>query len=389
MRSFLRMLERLVEKLIKNKNKEEQRTKVGQIAGIFGLISNIVLFFGKLFVGFIASSVAILADAVNSLSDMVSSILTLIGFKVAAKPADRKHPYGHERFEYISGLAVSFVIILVGLQFLQSSFNKILEPESTTFSFGIFVVLLASIFIKIWQISMYKRLGQKIDSQTLQASGKDSLNDVFTTVTVVLSVLIEYLTGWQIDGVIGFILALYIIYTGVRMIKDFIDELLGSRPSDQQIQMMEAKLASYPLILGYHDLLIHNYGPQSKFASVHVEIDASWSLSYAHQVIDMIEKDFQKNLEVELVCHLDPVAIHDTQFLKINKELMNILAEFNEGLKMHDLRIKDHNVLQFDLVIPEEIMENEQQLLAEIRQEVSKRIGNYQLDVRLDHNYLL
>lgn len=383
------MLEHFVEKMIKNKNREEQRTKVGQIAGVVGLVSNIVLFLGKFSIGFIANSVSIMADAINSLSDMISSILTLVGFKVAAKPADKEHPYGHERFEYISGLAVSFIIMLVGVQFLQSSFNKILDPESITFSVLIFIVLLASIIIKIWQGKMYGKLAKKIDSQTLQASGKDSLNDVFITITVLLSALVEYISGWHIDGFVGFVLALYIIYTGIKMIKDFIDELLGSRPLDYEIQIMEARLANYPSILGYHDLLVHNYGPQSKFASVHIEIDASWDLTDAHQVIDMIEKDFKENLEVELVCHLDPVAIHDDQYLKINQELNNILADLNQGLKMHDLRIKNHNVLQFDLVIPEGITENENQLVEDIRQLVMKRIGNYHLDVRLDHNYLL
>mgnify|MGYP000346396126 FL=1 len=383
------MLEHFVEKMIKNKNKEEQRTKVGQIAGVIGLISNIVLFLGKFSIGFIASSVSIMADAINSLSDMISSILTLVGFKVAAKPADKEHPYGHERFEYISGLAVSFIIMLVGVQFLQSSFDKILDPESITFSVLIFIVLLASIIIKIWQGKMYGKLAKKIDSQTLQASGKDSLNDVFITITVLLSALVEYISGWHIDGFVGFVLALYIIYTGIKMIKDFIDELLGSRPSDYEIQIMEARLANYPSILGYHDLLVHNYGPQSKFASVHIEVDASWPLTDAHQMIDMIEKDFKENLDVELVCHLDPVAIHDDQYLKINQELNNILADLNQGLKMHDLRIKNNNVLQFDLVIPEGITENENQLVEDIRQLVMKRIGNYHLDVRLDHNYLL
>lgn len=383
------MLEHFVEKMIKNKNKEEQRTKVGQIAGVIGLVSNIVLFLGKFSIGFIANSVSIMADAINSLSDMISSILTLVGFKIAAKPADKEHPYGHERFEYISGLAVSFIIMLVGVQFLQSSFNKILDPESISFSVLIFIVLLSSIIIKIWQGKMYGKLAKKIDSQTLQASGKDSLNDVFITITVLLSALVEYISGWHIDGFVGFVLALYIIYTGIKMIKDFIDELLGSRPSDYEIQIMEARLANYPSILGYHDLLVHNYGPQSKFASVHIEVDASWDLTDAHQVIDMIEKDFKENLDVELVCHLDPVAIHDDQYLKINQELNNILANLNQGLKMHDLRIKNHNVLQFDLVIPEGITENENQLVEDIRQLVMKRIGNYHLDVRLDHNYLL
>ena len=373
------MLEHFVEKMIKNKNKEEQRTKVGQIAGVVGLVSNIVLFLGKFSIGFIANSVSIMADAINSLSDMISSILTLVGFKVAAKPADKEHPYGHERFEYISGLAVSFIIMLVGVQFLQSSFNKILDPESITFSVLIFIVLLASIIIKIWQGKMYGKLAKKIDSQTLQASGKDSLNDVFITITVLLSALVEYISGWHIDGFVGFVLALYIIYTGIKMIKDFIDELLGSRPLDYEIQIMEARLANYPSILGYHDLLVHNYGPQSKFASVHIEIDASWDLTDAHQVIDMIEKDFKENLDVELVCHLDPVAIHDDQYLKINQELNNILADLNQGLKMHDLRIKNHNVLQFDLVIPEGITENENQLVEDIRQLVMKMCQHIKL----------
>lgn len=383
------MLKRLIKQFKKRYSSEEQRTKIGQLAGILGLISNIILFSGKLIIGLTAGSVSIMADAMNSLSDMISSVLTLVGFKEAAKPADKNHPFGHERFEYISGLAVSFVIITVGLQFLRSSFGKILKPENIHLSTWVFLILILSILIKIWQGKMYGKLSREIKSQTLEATGQDSLNDVFTTVTVLLSAVIEYISGWRIDGFIGFALAVYILYSGARMINDFVYELLGSRPSDKEIGLMEERLENYSSILGYHDLLVHDYGPQKIFASVHIEVNADWNLTYAHQIIDRIEKDFERELKVELVCHLDPIDINNSYYLKVQEQLNQLLKTIDPALKMHDMRIKENMVLQFDLVIPEKMKIDEKKFLAEVKEKIQKEIGDYQLDIQLDYNYLL
>lgn len=383
------MIEFFLKKAQKSKDKETQRTRVGELAGKLGFLSNIILFIGKFVIGFTAGSVSIMADAMNSLSDTISSILTLIGFRVASKPADSEHPYGHERFEYISGLIISFIITFVGFQFLQSSVKKIIAPENIRLSSYLFVVLIVSILVKIWQGRMYLTLSRKINSETLKAASKDSLNDVYTTAAVLVSALVEWGTGLKIDGYVGFLLALYIVYSGLSMVKDFIGELLGSRPTDKEIKEMEDRLSASTAILGYHDLLVHDYGPQKRFASVHIEVDASWSLTRAHQVIDQIEKDFHENLGVELVCHLDPVAIQDIEYLTVSNTVQSIIFQIDRKLRLHDFRIKNENTLQFDLVVPDNFHLTERQLLAEIQQLVEQTMGDYQLDVTFDHNYLL
>ncbi|KAF1301490.1 cation transporter [Enterococcus saccharolyticus] len=382
------MIKFFLDKVTKG-TKETQRTKVGELAGILGLLSNMLLFLGKLFIGLAAGSVSIMADAMNSLSDTISSVLTLIGFRVAAKPADSEHPYGHERFEYISGLAISVIIMFVGFQFLQTSFAKILHPEPINVSFYVLIVLLLSIAIKVWQGRMYVTLAQKINSQTLRATSKDSFNDVYTTVAVLLSALLEWFTNWRIDGYVGFLLALYILYSGFMMVRDFIGELLGSRPDDDEIAAMEKKLNSYASILGFHDLLVHTYGPKKRFASVHIEVDATWNLTQAHQVIDAIEKDFKENLGVDLVCHLDPVAIRDIRYLTIANTMTTIVFHIEPDLRIHDFRVKNEQTLQFDLVVPDYVKLTDNQLQQEIQEAVLKTIGNYQLDITFDHNYLL
>ncbi|HCE13039.1 MAG TPA: cation transporter, partial [Enterococcus sp.] len=264
-------------------NGSDDRVAIGVRAGWLGLGSNLVLFIGKFLIGLSAGSVSIMADAINNLTDTASSLLTLIGFRIAGKPADSEHPYGHARFESISGFVVSLLITFVGGQFLLSSINKIITPEHIRLSPMLFVVLILSIGIKVWQGLMYRSLSKKIDSATLQASGQDSINDVITTVAVLLSAIVEWLTGWRVDGYVGLLIALYILYNGIQMIRTFINDLLGSRPTEAELTEMEERLASYQTILGFHDLLVHNYGPSNRFASVHIEVDDTWTLNQAHQ----------------------------------------------------------------------------------------------------------
>lgn len=367
-----------------------QRMKQGILAGILGLVSNIVLFVSKFTIGLISGSVSIMADAINSLSDTASSILTLVGFKIAAKPADQEHPFGHERFEYISGLFVSIIITYVGFQFLEASGRKIFRPEHLSLSPIVFMVLVFSIGLKFLQGRMYIKFAKAIDSETLKATAQDSYNDVFTTLAVLLSAGIERFTGWRIDGYVGFALAGYILLSGLMMLRNFVYELLGSRPTKEEIERMEEQLNSYDTILGFHDLLVHNYGPNQKFASVHIEVDDHFDLNKAHKIIDIIEKDFKKTLDVALVCHLDPIPMNDERYKEIVKKLDTIIHEIDEDLQIHDFRmIRKGKEFQFDVVVPTSHQLTDEELEQKIRREIKRRIGDYQLDITFDHNYLL
>lgn len=370
------------------KNGVYERTAIGKLAGSLGLLSNLLLFAGKFIIGLSAQSVSIMADAINSLSDTASSILTLIGFRISAKPADSEHPYGHERFEAISGFVVSLIITFVGAQFLISSVQRIMEPTSIRLSPLLFIVLVLSILIKIWQGAMYRKLANLIGSQTLKASGQDSLNDVYTTGAVLFSATIEWLTGLRIDGFVGCLIALYILISGIKMIRSFINELLGARPTQEEVAAMELRLDHYPTILGYHDLLVHNYGPKNRFASVHIEVDETWSLREAHEVIDAIEQDFRQSLKVDLVCHLDPVPIQDQQYRHLKKEVSKIIRFVDPQLRMHDFQVKG-DLLAFDLVIPAKPAYSDQEIEEMLKQKIKETLGDYELKLAFDHSYLL
>lgn len=369
-------------------NGSDDRVSIGVRAGWLGLGSNLVLFIGKFLIGLSAGSVSIMADAINSLTDTASSLLTLIGFRIAGKPADSEHPYGHARFESISGFVVSLLITFVGGQFLLSSINKIITPEHIRLSPMLFVVLIFSIGIKVWQGLMYRSLSKKIDSATLQASGQDSINDVITTVAVLLSAIVEWLTGWRVDGYVGLLIALYILYNGIQMIRTFINDLLGSRPTEAELTEMEERLASYQTILGFHDLLVHNYGPSNRFASVHIEVDDTWTLNQAHQVIDQIEHDFFTQLQVELVCHLDPVPIHDPHYRQLRQAVKRLLRMIDPQLRMHDFRVSGEKIY-FDLVIPNEALYPDAAIRKMMQEKMTEELGNYVVDITFDHSYLL
>ncbi len=372
--------------------KKDLRSGFGISAGVFGLFSNLLLFVLKIFIGLISGSVSIMADAVNNLSDTASSVITLVGFQIAGKPADKEHPYGHERFEYISGLMVSLLIIFVGFQFFSTSFNRILNPQSVKVSLLTFVILVLSIFIKIWQSYFYRQVAKKIDSNTLITLANDSRNDVFTTITVLISAGAELLTGLRIDGIVGLLIAIYIVLNGMAMIKGFIDSLLGMGPNEKEIEQMKERLSSHPSILGYHDLLTHTYGPNKKYASVHIEVDDQWDLNRAHAIIDQIEQDFLKNLDVHLVCHIDPIAIHDPTQNKIYNEMKQLIYSYHLDLRFHDYRMEkkgNNTIIRFDVVVPQTVKLSDQELLTRIQEDVKNQIGSYELDIVFDHNYLL
>ncbi|WP_413509758.1 cation diffusion facilitator family transporter [Carnobacterium maltaromaticum] len=374
-------------------SKEALRPKLGAFAGRIGLLSNLVLFLAKFVIGLLSGSVSIMADAINNLSDTISSILTLVGFYISGKPADAEHPYGHERFEYISGMLVSILITFVGFQFLITSIERIRNPQSVTVTWLVLIILLVSIGIKIWQGLFYQKVAKKIDSDALVASAKDSLNDVFTTVTVLVSAMVEGLTGLKIDGYVGLAIAIYIIYSGYKMIMGFVNELMGMRPAEEEINQIKERLSAVDNIIGYHDLLIHNYGPNKTFASVHIEIDDTWNLRKAYEKTDLIEREFKKELGIELVCHVDPVSIHDQEQNRIHLLLKEIINGIDDTLKMHDLQIeKEKNeagIMHFDIVIPKGFGLDDQELTQKIQLAVTRKIGDYQVQITFDHVYLL
>lgn len=376
----------------RQKENSDIRSAFGIFAGIVGLFSNLLLFVGKLLIGLISGSVSIMADAMNNLSDTVSSVLTLVGFYISGKPADEEHPYGHERFEYISGMLVSLLITFVGFQFFMTSIERIKDPQSINVSPVILIILLLSILIKVWQGFFYQRVAKKIDSNTLIATAKDSLNDVFTTIAVLVSATVEGLTGLKIDGFVGLLIACYIIFSGLQLIREFVNELMGLRPNQEAIDKMKLYLSSVSEIVGYHDLLIHQYGPNKTFASVHIEIDDRWNLTKAHETIDGIEKRFEEKLGVDLVCHIDPVNLHDQRQQFIHQELKKIIKGINTDLNGHDIRLVDHGGkprILFDLVVPSHFKATDQELKIRIQEQVYRIMGDYIVEVTFDHNYLL
>ena len=347
----------LIKKFIKNNddiNDNKVRIAYGNLGGTVGIIINTLLFLIKLFVGLFAGSIAIIADAFNNLSDAASSIITIIGFKMANKPADAEHPFGHGRIEYLSALVVSFMVMLVGFQFVKTSFSKILNPEAVTFEIVPFILLLISIGFKIWLSKFNKDLGNKINSSALKAAGTDALGDVFTSTTVVISFFASNFTSFPIDGYIGVLVAIIIIYSGFSLIKETISPLLGEAPDAELVQQINDMVLSYEHISGVHDLIIHNYGPGRIMASIHAEIPADINIMTIHNIIDRAEREISEKLGVYLVVHMDPVSVDTDEISSTRKYIEKVLKSYSMVKSYHDFRVigdERHKNIIFDVVV--------------------------------------
>lgn len=284
------------------------REHYGLFAGIVGVCTNIVLFTIKLISGILFNSISLIADAVNNLTDTASSFVTMFGFKISAKPADEKHPYGHARMEYVAGLIVSVMVLFLGFQLLKSSFEKIIHPEELNVNNISIAIVIVSILLKIWQSRFYYKLGNTIDSITLKATGQDSRNDVLATGSILVSFGIKSFFGLNIDGFIGLGIAIFIIISGINLIVETIDPLLGTAPPQDLVDAINIKMNSYEDILGHHDLSVHSYGVGKTFASIHCEVSRDFDFVSSHTLIDIIEKDFKEDLNIRLVIHVDPVS---------------------------------------------------------------------------------
>lgn len=354
----------LLKLFIKDKefNNAKARSKVGSLSGFVGIFSNILLFIGKIIVGLISGSVSIIADAMNNLSDASSSVVSLIGFKLAEKPADEDHPYGHARFEYLSALAVAAIIIIIGFELAKSSISKIINPTAVYFSLPVAIVLVLSVFVKLWLSLFNKKLGKLINSYTLLATAADSRNDVISTFAVLISILIQFFFDLKIDGFIGLAVAIFILYSGIMMAKETINPLLGEAVSHELRDLIAEMVSANPKVLGYHDLMVHDYGPGQRFASMHVEMDKNEDPMLCHDMIDDLERECFEKFNVHLVIHYDPVITGDAEHDRLKQFVTDVLKGYNDKLSIHDFRMvcgSTHTNLIFDIALPYELSKKE------------------------------
>ena len=389
------MTEFLVRRFVKNYQNTEDlrvRTSYGVLSSCVGIFCNVLLFAVKLAIGFLMNSLAIMADAFNNLSDAASSIISFVGVKMAGKPADKEHPFGHGRIEYISALIVAFLVIEVGLTCLQSSVEKLFHPEDITFDWLSFVILLLSVGVKLWMSFFNRKLGRRIDSKVMLATAADSAGDVIVTSATLASILICYFTSVNIDAFTGVAVSLLVIWAGISIAKDTLEPLIGQRPDPELYHQIQEMVESYDGIVGTHDLIIHNYGPNRSMASIHAEVPRETDIEVSHEIIDRIERDVARKLNIFLVIHMDPVEIHDEKVLAVKAKLNGVVQALDPQLSFHDFRVvngQEQINLIFDLVTPfsytpEEVAKVVHQVKS-LMKEVDSR---YQCVITVDKDYL-
>lgn len=374
-----------------HKNTEDPavRDKCGRVAGAVGIVTNFLLFLMKIIVGTVFHSVSVTADAVNNLTDSGSSVVTLIGFKMASKPADEKHPFGHARIEYLSGVIVSFIVIFLGLQLGMSSIEKIITPEENALTPVALVVLVISILAKLWQCLFYRKVGRMIKSESVEATSKDSRNDVIATSVVLLGAVITMLTGVNLDGYMGAAVALFIVFSGVQLTISTADPLLGQAPEGELVQTITEKMLSYPGIIGMHDLAVHNYGVGRCFASAHCEVDAKNDILVSHDLIDNIERDFSRDLGIHMVIHLDPVIVGDARTDALHCKVQSLVTALYPTVTIHDFRViwgVTHSNIVFDAAVPFAVKDSDAVITQKVEAEIQKLDPNYRTVVTIDRS---
>lgn len=371
----------LLRTFIKNSDHPEDpkvRYAIGILSGIVGIFCNILLFGGKLAVGLLTRSVSIAADAMNNLSDATSSIVTMLGFRLAERPADEDHPFGHARYEYLSGLAVSALILIIGVELAKSSLDKVLHPAAVEFGWITAAVLVGSILVKLWMSLFNTKLGKTIHSATLAATAADSRNDVITTSAVLLAALIEHFTAFRADGWMGLAVSCFILYSGVGLAKDTISPLLGENADPELREKIVDNIRACPKVLGFHDLIVHDYGPGQRFASIHVEMDRREDPMECHEIIDDLERECLKSHGVHLVIHYDPIVTDDPELDRMHVRVEQLLHTYDIRLGVHDFRIvpgKGHVNLIFDVVLPTDLRGQEADITAALEKALNQNSG--------------
>lgn len=392
------MVDLLIHTFIKNyKNTADRavRTAYGNLACVVSVVCNLLLFVGKTAVGTLAGSVSITADGMNNLSDASSNIVSLVGFKLGSRPADSEHPYGHARYEYLAGLAVSVMILVIGVELLKESFGKVLHPTEVQFGWLTVVVLIASILVKLWMSVLNKKIGRTIQSETLMATAADARNDVITTTTVLVASVLTFVTGFdRLDGIMGLGVAAFILYSGVQLVRDTIDPILGAAPDPELVEHIEQKALSYPGVLGVHDLMIHDYGPGNRLVSFHIEMDAKGDVMQSHDVIDTIEKDLLVQDGMIATIHYDPIVTGNAHVDEIRALLQTEVAALEPKANLHDLRIvpgPSHTNVIFDCAVPAEYLTDKQRrgakLVTALRNAVQQKWPDHFCVIKLEPDY--
>lgn len=389
------MTEFLVHKFVKNYEDigdDQVRTSYGVLASVVGIFCNVLLFAVKFTIGFLMKSLAVTADAFNNLSDAASSVISFIGVKMASKPADADHPFGHGRIEYIAALIVSFLVMEVGLSFLKNSIGKLMNPEEIIFEWVPFLILVLSIGVKFWMGVFNRKLGKRIDSKVMLATAADSMGDVITTGATVLSILICTFTSINVDAVAGIVVAVIVMWAGFSIAKETLEPLIGQSVPKELYQQITEAVEAYDGILGTHDLIVHNYGPNHSMASIHAEVPNDVDIEVSHEIIDRIEREVSKKLKLFLVIHMDPVETRNQEVLEIKSKLERIVHALDANLSFHDFRVVngEHQVnLIFDLVVPREYsQEDADKVLHQVMALMQEQDPRYQCVITLDHSFI-
>lgn len=383
----------LIKRFIKNYQDVDNatvRNDYGKFSSIMGIIFNVILFTIKLIAGLLSGSVAIVADAVNNLSDASSSIISFIGFKLASKPADADHPYGHGRYEHISALLVACLVLAIGIEILKSSIEKIIHPTDINASIITIVILVISILVKLYMMYFNTKTGKLIKSKTLIATAQDSRNDVISTGAVLLSIIISFAFNLNLDGIMGVLVAIFILVSGLMLVKDTLDPILGIAPEPETVKTISDLISSYEYVLGIHDLIIHDYGPGNTFASVHCEVDSKIDVLLAHDQIDNIEKDVFEKTNIHLVIHYDPIVTDDGITMEIREKINTIVKGIKSNMSIHDVRVvpgPTHTNIVFDIVVPHDVTYTQKELRQMITSEVRKINPKYNCVITFDLEY--
>ena len=366
------------------------RQRYGVVSGVVGILCNALLCTAKIAAGLLTGAVSIVADGINNLSDGGSCVVSLLGFKMAGKPADDKHPFGHGRIEYVAGLIVSFIIVLMGVELAKTSLDKIFHPEEISFSWITPAVLGISILVKLWMCFFNRKMGDKIDSAVLRATAMDSLSDVAATSAVLAGFVIGYWARVNLDGYLGVLVALFILYTGVSTAKGTLDLLLGEAPDPEFVKQIQQEVLSYPEIIGVHDLIVHNYGPGHSVVSLHAEVPCDVDILKIHDTIDNAERDLKKKFDCEVVIHMDPIITDDKETNEIHQKLSSIVRLLDSRVTIHDFRMvkgPTHTNLIFDIVVPHQFRLTDDQVVESFRQAVKALDARYEIVVNVDKAY--
>lgn len=381
----------LISLFIKNKDHVEDsnvRNAYGKMAGIVGIMCNLFLFAGKFFAGVITGAISITADAFNNLSDAASSIITLVGFDMAGKPADKDHPFGHGRMEYVSGLVVSLLILMMGVELFKSSVEKVLHPEVISEQWISYMILVVSIFVKFWMYMFNRSIGWKIHSETMKATASDSLNDCVSTAAVFGGMLIFHYFHLNVDGVVGIVVACFVLWGGYESVRDTLNPLLGESPDPELVTKIKEMVLRHEMVIGVHDIVVHDYGPGRRIVSLHAEVPATENIMEVHDVMDHIEMRLMEEYYCEATIHMDPVVTNDEEVTETKKEVQDLVKGYDPDLSIHDFRMvkgPTHTNVIFDLLIPYGKKYQQEKVVEDIKKKVKEEMpGNHYAVIRVD-----